>query len=168
MSRPCSVCTSPKRDRADAELAGGETAAAVAKRYSLSVDALKRHRERHLSPALIKLALERRNEESAVSAYEATVNRLEALLDRLEALLTVAEERKSLMGGANIAREIRQSLELVARLRGELDDRPVSVAVNVLATPEFAGMVGRLIEALAPYPEARLAAAEVLDVEEVP
>ncbi|MGD0285106.1 MAG: hypothetical protein ABSC31_01805 [Acidimicrobiales bacterium] len=106
--------------------------------------------------------------ESALSAYESTVTRLESLIDRLEGLLTVAENRKSLVGGANVAREIRQSLELISRLRGELNERPVNATINVLATPEFTGVVARLIAALEPYPAARLAAAEVLDLEEVP
>jgi hypothetical protein len=92
---------------------------------------------------------------------------LESLIDRLEGLLTVAEDRKSLMGGANVAREIRSSLELIARLRGDLDTRPVNTTINVLTTPEFTGVVSCLIEALAPWPQARIAAAQVLDVEEV-
>lgn len=79
----------------------------------------------------------------------------------------MAEDRKSLGGGANIAREIRSSLELVARLRGELNDRPQNVTVNVLSTAEFASITARLIEALTPWPEARIAAADVLDVEEI-
>jgi peptide subunit release factor RF-3 len=149
-------------------LAGGESLPAVARRYKVSPDALRRHRAAHLTPALVKVAVERYGAETAASAFESVVGRLEGLVDRLEGLLTVAEDRKSLMGAANLAREIRSSLELIARLRGELDTRPITATVNILATPEFTGVVSRLIAALAPYPEARLAAAQVLDVEEVP
>ena len=168
MSRVCTICTSPKRERVDSELAGGETPAAVSRRHHVSVDALRRHKAGHLSPALAKVAIEKYGESSARQAFDTVVPRLEQLIDRLEGLLSIAEDRKSLVGGATVAREIRSALELVARLRGELDDRPQHVTVNVLSTPEFAGIVARLIGALAPYPEARLAAAEVLDVEEVP
>ncbi len=167
MGRPCTVCASPRHEKIDVEVAGGEPLAQVAKRHRVSVDAIKRHRTNHLSPALVAVSLEHVREESARSAYDATVNRLETLIDRLEDLLAVAEDRKSLVGGANIAREIRSSLELVARLRGELNDRPQNVTVNVLSTGEFASITARLIEALAPWPEARIAAADVLDVEEV-
>jgi hypothetical protein len=167
MGRNCTVCVSPRRSAIDAQLAGGEPLAAVARRYKLNSKALGRHRNAHLSKAIVAIAIEKYGLESAASAYESTVLRLEGLVDRLEGLLSVAEDRKSLIGGANVAREIRSSLELIARLRGELDTRPVHTTVNVLATPEFVGVVSRLIEALAPYPEARLAAAEVLDVEEV-
>jgi hypothetical protein len=168
MGRNCVTCMSPRRAAIDAQLAGGEPLAAVARRYKLTPDALRRHRNAHLSKAIVAVAIEQYGLESAASAYESTVLRLEGLVDRLEGLLTVAEDRKSLMGGANIAREIRSSLELIARLRGELDTRPVHTTVNVLASSEFSTVVSKLIEALAPYPEARLAAAQVLDVEEVP
>lgn len=167
MARICTVCTSPGRNRVDSELAGGAPVAGVAKRHKLSVDALRRHKENHLSPALARVAVERYGAESARDAFSSVVDRVETLVDRLEALMTIAEEKHALTGGSNVAREIRQSLELIARLRGELDDRPQNVVVNVLSTPEFTSIVGRLIEALAPFPEARLAAAQVLDVEEV-
>ncbi len=167
MPRKCTVCTSPRKEKIDAEIAGDEPLAQIAKRHRVSRDAVGRHKKKHLTPALVAVALERMRDESARSAYDATVDRLETLIDRLEDLLSVAEERKSLVGGANIAREIRSALELVARLRGELQDKPQSVVVNVLSTGEFASITARLIEALAPWPEARIAAADVLDVEEV-
>ena len=84
--------------------------------------------------------------------------------------MSVAEDRRHLVAAAGLAKELRGCLELLARLNHELDERPVTVALNVLSSPEFARAVNRMVEALAPYPEARLAAAEaldVLDVEEV-
>lgn len=165
--RVCTVCRSTERNGIDAALAGGETLAAVARRFNVSRDAARRHREAHLSPALAKVALERVGEESARAALDFTVDRVEGLVGRLEALLSVAEERKSLTAGANVARELRQCLELVAKLRGELDERPQVAVVNVLTTPEFTLTVARLIEALGPWPDARVAAAAVLDAEAV-
>jgi hypothetical protein len=167
MGMACTVCTSPKRAAIDVELVGGQAMAAIAKRYNLGEDSVRRHRAAHLSPALTKVALSRRSDETAALAFDANTARLESLLGRLEALLGVAEERRSLIGAANLAREIRGAIELMCRLTGALDERPQNVTVNVLATPEFTGIVGRLIEALTPYPEARIAAAAVLDVKEV-
>lgn len=163
MGRICSICTSPRRARLDSELAGGEPLASVARRHKVSADALRRHREAHLSPALAAVAVERYGRESAREALDSTVGRIEALLGRLEGLLAIAEERKSLIGGANIAREIRQSLELIARLTGELDERPQTTVVNVLATPEFAQAVTAILAATEAWPDARLAIAERLD-----
>jgi hypothetical protein len=167
MGRPCTVCSSPRHERVDLEIVSGETLAQIAKRYRLSSDSILRHKKKHLSPALVKVALEKVQIESAGLASNATADRVESLIDRLEILLSIGEERESLTAAANVARELRQCLELQARLRGDLTDRPQSVTVNVLSTPEFANMVAGLIEALAPWPEARIAAANVLDVEEV-
>jgi hypothetical protein len=135
MGRPCKVCTSPRHERVDAELVGGEPMAQISRRYKISVDSLKRHKAAHLSPALTRVALE--------------------------------QDRKSLIGGANVARELRQCLELVARLRGELDTRPVSTVVNVMSSPEFAQIVATIIGTLEPWPDARVAIADRLDAIDV-
>jgi hypothetical protein len=45
----CTVCASPEHIRADWLLAAGATCRAVATKFKLSVDAVERHRKRHLS-----------------------------------------------------------------------------------------------------------------------
>jgi hypothetical protein len=55
--------------------------------------------------------------------------------------------------------QLRPSVELLAKLVGELDDRPI---VNVTLSPEWQRIRGGLLEALGPYPEARRAAARRL------
>ncbi len=161
--RVCTICSSSRRDRVDSELAGGESPAVVGRRYRLSPDALRRHKTNHLSPALVKVAVERYGAETARNAFDSVVDRVESLVVRLEGLLSLAEEKKALTGGSNVAREIRQSLELIARLRGELDDRPSVTTVNVLATAEFAAAVTAILSATERYPEARIAIADALD-----
>lgn len=163
MARVCSVCSSPRRDRIDSELAGGESPAAIARRFRVSEDALRRHKSNHLSPALARVAVERYGQETARTAFESVVDRVESLVGRLENLLTLAEQKGALTGGSNVAREIRQSLELIARLRGELDDRPMVTTVNVLATPEFAAAVTAILGATERYPDARIAIADALE-----
>lgn len=165
MSRICTICTSPRRSAVDAALAGGESPPAVARRYKLSPDALRRHRDAHLSPALARVAVERYGADSARDAYDATVDKLESLIGRLEGLLSVAEERKSLIGASNLAREIRQSLELIARLRGELTERP-TVAINVLASPEIVALTAAIARVADRHPEIR--AELVREFESVP
>lgn len=165
--RPCLCCTSGSHERIDVELAAGTPITHIAKRYKVGVDSLKRHKRNHLSPAFTKVALERLREDSAHGAYEATLDRLEHLIDRLDGLLSVAEERKSLLGGANIAREIRQGLELAARLRGELDTRPQVNVVNLMASPEVSQLISVIASTLEPWPEARVAIADKLEAIDV-
>lgn len=95
------------------------------------------------------------------------VDRLDRVVAKVEALIETAEEDGKPSQMLAAAREFRSGVELLARLTGELDERPQMVTVNVLSSPEVAQMLGALMVALAPYPEARIAAAEVLDVEEV-
>jgi hypothetical protein len=163
MTRVCTVCTSPARSRVDAELAGGPSLAATGRRFKLSPDALLLHRRDHLSPALAKVAIERYTADSAGRAFDSVVDRVESLVTRLEALLSLGEQKGALTGASNVAREVRQSLELIARLRGELDTRPTVTTVNLFSTPEFANLVSAVLEATQAFPEARLVIADRLD-----
>jgi hypothetical protein len=162
----CTVCGSPARERVDVEIVSGETLAAIGRRYKLSQDALTRHKSAHLSPAITKLSLEKLGVESARGAMVIYEERMEAMLSRLERALDGAESRNSYLALANLVREWRSLLELMAKITGVLDERP-QVAVNILASPELGELIGVLLKALDPFPEARIAAAAALDVGEV-
>jgi hypothetical protein len=56
-------------------------------------------------------------------------------------------------------RERRATIELLAKLRGELDERAV---VNVLALPEWMSVRQALLHALDPFPQARIAVGDAL------
>jgi len=57
-------------------------------------------------------------------------------------------------------REARGNIELLAKLLGELDERPV---INLVAAPEWIQIRTAILVALQPYPEARVTVAEALD-----
>jgi len=103
--------------------------------------------------------LAQREERGAVKI----VDRLEALVTKVSALVDLAEASGSTGQMLAAARETRAGLELLARLTGELDEKPVTT-INLLSTPEIQNLTVVLLKALAPYPEARIAAAEALDV----
>jgi hypothetical protein len=86
---------------------------------------------------------------------------LSRLLGRVEGLgiTTVAVETKHADPRELVlktADRLRTQAELLAKLLGDLDDRP---QVNVLMAPEWGAVRAALLEALRPYPEARTAAA---------
>ncbi len=58
------------------------------------------------------------------------------------------------------AGQLQGHLELLAKLVGQLDERPV---VNLLVAPEWVALRSRMVVALAPFPEARLALAAALE-----
>jgi hypothetical protein len=55
--------------------------------------------------------------------------------------------------------QVRPSIELLAKLGGELEERPV---LNLVLTPEWLTLRTALLDVLAPYPEARAAVASRL------
>ena len=57
------------------------------------------------------------------------------------------------------AAQLRPSIELLAKLLGELDERP---QLNLTVAPEWLAVRSALLEALGPYPEARAAVARRL------
>jgi hypothetical protein len=49
-------------------------------------------------------------------------------------------------------REARENIELLAKLRGELDTRPV---INLVLSPEWLELRALIVAALEPHPDAR-------------
>ncbi len=123
-----------------------------------SEDSVTRHRASHLPAALAK----------AQAAQEVTqaddlLGQLGSLKARALAILDKAEAAGDLRTALAGVREARGCLELLAEVEGELDRRPVT---NVVLTPEWVNLRFVILSALAPFPEARLAIAEALDVDE--
>ena len=161
MARVCTVCSSPARRAIDEALGRGVPAREIARSHKVGERAVQRHKIAHLSRAMIAVTLERERG-GAVTILE----RLERLLARVEAVAGAAERDGATAQFLAAARELRSGLEFAARLTGELDERP-QVAVNLVASSEVQQLVGVLLQALGPYPEARVAAAEALQTIDV-
>jgi hypothetical protein len=83
----------------------------------------------------------------------AGIERLEReTLEQLEAAKDEGDRRVVL----SAIREQRGNIELVARIRQLIDERPVT---NIVLSPEWVRIRGAMIEALEPYQEARIAVA---------
>lgn len=157
MGRSCTVCTHPDRATIDETLVVGQRSyGALATDYGLTRASLSRHREAHVSEALKAVVVER-----AKDGPRSALERLEALLERVERVLTTAEEAGQATTALAAAREIRSGLEMVARITGELNERP-QVVFAVLQSQEWQQLRGVLLEALRPYPEAGQAVAAAL------
>jgi hypothetical protein len=162
MPNPCTVCISSHRRAVDSALGAGTAARQIAKKFPpLGERAIQRHRVAHLSPAVVSVVAQR-EERGAVRI----VDRLEALVTRVERQIDQAESTGSTSQMLAASREVRAGLELLARLTGELDEKPVTT-VNVLASPEITGIISALLRALEPFPQAKIAAAAALNVIDV-
>ena len=145
MARTCSVCASRSVARIDAGLLEGQSASHLARAFGVSRDAIGRHSKAgHAGPQAIVTA-------SPVSVLPSTESRvLDQVRELGERSLAVLERAERAGSGAlslSAIAETRRSLELVAKLLGELSDRP-PVQVNLYQAPEFRDHLHRLKDAI--------------------
>lgn len=156
MPQNCTICRHDNRGEIDEALLAGEPFRNIAKRYGTSPTALFRHKQKDLPAAMVK----------AVEVAE--VVQAGNLLDRLRELnqVTAAILREARTEGSKdselalkaITRAEKQ-IELEGRLLGELNE---GNTLNVVISPEWVRVRTVILQALMPYPAARLAIAEAL------
>src|SRR5229473_1055938 len=96
LARSCSICTHHRRDSMDKLLLRGEHLKAVARRYSVSEDALGRHK-RHMQLVIAKAAaLVEQKDVAYGSALMAEIGRIRADAERLQ----LESERRQDVRGA--------------------------------------------------------------------
>ncbi|WP_062385925.1 hypothetical protein [Demequina iriomotensis] len=157
----CKVCTHPERGLIEKDITSGMSNTRVASHWGMSKDSVMRHKRAHLSAAL-KGVIARRDTESGTRALD----RLEGLYGRAEGILDAAtEEGKASMSLAAI-KELRGIVELLAKLTGELDERPTVQVLNVSTSPEWLATRDTLMRALMPFPDAAQAVAQALEAGE--
>jgi hypothetical protein len=159
MPRRCTVCDHPESHGIDEALVSGAPYRSVAKRFELSESSVYRHKTEHL-PAYLLKAREVEEAAQADDLLEQVRNLQTHALDILER----AEKAGDLRTALAAISQARGNLELLGKLAGELDERPV---VNVLISAEWLMIRTAMLEALSPFPEARAAVAEsLLELEE--
>jgi hypothetical protein len=147
----CPICLHPNRQAIERDILRLQSPTAVVRKWSVPEHTFNRktvgvHRGRDMDP-LAAIDME---------ADTSTLTRVEDLSHRLEAALADAPKGAAY---ANLAGQLRQALELLARLRRELDERP---QVAILAAPEWLTVREVVFHALTPYPDARAAVAAAL------
>ncbi len=160
MPRACTVCSHPEHDAINAALVARMSLRGIARKYFGSVkaeDALARHKADHVPAVLVKAAHAREIAHADHLLEEA---------NRLYQVATAIMEQHQADKPDTALRAIQTAgrlLELLGELLGELNRTP---QVNILVAPEWLHLRTVLLQALAPYPEARAAtAAALLEVE---
>ena len=155
MPRSCTVCEHPEKDAIDQALVGSASNRSVASIYDVSEAAVRRHKANHL-PAKLVMA------EQAAEVVEADslLRQVGDLQRRALAILDKAEEAGELRAALSAIREARGNLELLAKLLGELDERPV---LNLNISPEWLELRTVIVGALEPHPEALRAVVGALE-----
>jgi len=148
MPRRCTVCAHPASHAIDKALVAGEPYRSVANRYeSLSQAAVQRHEENHLPATLAKA-----KEAEEVAHADNLLGQVKGLQRRTMAVLERAERNHEHRTALAAIREARSNLELLAKLIGQLDERPV---VNLNISSEWLELRAVIVGALEPYRDAR-------------
>ncbi|MBF0437961.1 MAG: hypothetical protein HQL93_02450 [Magnetococcales bacterium] len=155
MARPCSVCIHKRLEDIDKALVEGETFRALSRQYLLSRDALRRHKMDHLPVAMAKA-----KEAEETSHGDNLLDHLGELREQAQRIAQKAEEAKNYTAALAGVRELVRIVELLAKLRGELNEAPT---VNLFISAEWVSVQAVLVNALGPYPEARQAVLKALD-----
>jgi hypothetical protein len=164
--KTCKTCAHRERPAIDLALSRGVSPNAVARRYKLGPDSVYRHARNHLPPQLraklivgpdldIDLDKLRSNESQSLLSH------LVALRQRLFAALDLCEEHGDTFGLARISSQLHTNLETTGKLLGDLGVGSTTVN-NVLVMPAYVELRVGLVNALAPFPEAKQAVAQVL------
>ena len=154
MPRVCSICIHDQRLAIDQALITIGPIRKIAARFGTSASALTRHKAEHLPVQLVKA---QEAQEAAQAGDLLTDVRM--LYSKAVGILEASEQAGALAVALGGIREARGCLELLAKLQGQLDDRPV---VNILVLPEWQRLRAVIIEALADEPSARVKVAAAL------
>ncbi len=158
MPPACTVCNHDAREAIDRELVSGRSMRSIAQRHPpLSEWAVSRHRDAHLSAALVATV---RNSEGRKA--RTLLSRVEGIVTEAEGILTGAKETGKVSSALAAIRELRGLYELLGRLTGELKPDSSVTVVNVQQDPAWLELRSRLLGALAPYPDARNAVISAL------
>jgi hypothetical protein len=149
MPRRCTVCSLPPKDclEVDKALVQRTPYRDIARQYAVSKDALSRHRKEHIPETLLK-----GHEAREAADGDKLLRHLKSLHGKTIELLQWAEFAQEYGTALRAVREARENLALLAKLFGQLDERPV---VNVLVSQEWVATRTAIVVALEPHPEAR-------------
>jgi len=128
--------------------------AKIAEQYNVNYHALYRHKANHLPAEMVKA-----QEAREVANADTLLGQVGELRDKALSILDKAEQAGDLRTALQGVREAKGCLELLAKLQGELAQEGT---VNVMITPQWLSLRAVILQALEPYPEARLTVARTL------
>jgi len=154
MPRRCTVCDHPERNGIDDALVSGAPYRSVARRFGLSESAVYRHKTEHLPARLLKA-----REAEEVAQADDLLEQVRHLQTHALDILDRAEKTGDLRTALAAISQARGNLELLGKLAGELDERPV---VNLNVSTEWLELRAVIVGALEPHPAAHRAVLKAL------
>jgi hypothetical protein len=155
MPRRCTVCDHSEKHGIDEALVSGAPYRSVAKRFELSESAVYRHKTEHLPAHLLKA-----REVKEVARADDLLEQVRHLQGHAFDILDCAERAGDLRTALAAISQARGNLELLGKLAGELDERPV---VNLSVSPEWLELRTVIVGALELHPAAHTAVLRALE-----
>jgi hypothetical protein len=155
MPRTCTICSHPDRAEIDRALLDTDSLRDIAGRFDVSRSALDRHKADHLPEQLSKA-----QEADEVTQADDLLGRLDELWKEAKEIEARAKKSDDLRTAIQGIGQLARIVEVMAKIRGEIDSRPV---INVVISPEWIAIRSVLLTTLRPFPEACVALAPRLD-----
>ena len=160
--RQCLTCNHERRAEIELRIASGTPIKAIAAKYGLKPDSLRRHKLRHMDATLIQglQAAGKRINPAELQALKESESDglLQNLVHERARQQRIADKAEALDDFANATRAsvaALKSSELIAKLLGDIQTG--NLTQNILVAPEFMAFRVAIIESLRPYPAAKLA-----------
>jgi hypothetical protein len=153
MPRKCTVCGHAEHEAIGAALVSGESLREISNRFDVSVQALQRHK------AHIPTAIATAQEAVEVAEADRLLSTVRDLLQSAIGTITQAEHAGELRTKLAAIREARETAKLLLEVYGELQTAPT---FNIIMAPEWVEVRTVVLQALSPFPDARLAVAGAL------
>jgi transposase-like protein len=153
--RRCTVCDHPESRSIDEALVSGAPYRSVAKRFGLSESAVYRHKTEHLPVHMLKA-----KEVEETARADDLLEQVRNLQTHALGILERAEKSGDLRTALAAISQARGNVELLGKLAGELDERPV---VNLNVSSEWQELRAVIVVALEPHPAAHKAVLRALE-----
>lgn len=156
--RVCLVCAHPERPELDRGLVSGSLKPAdVARRVGCSRPSVGRHQKNHLIPD-VKTAVKAVPGNESDNEIDVGVE-TRSLYARVKGILVQMETEKNWKVMKGFCSEARGCLELLGKYLGKIE---TGNTVNVILSPAWVQVRAVILQALASFPEARIATAQAL------
>ena len=154
MPPKCSICHHPEHEAIDAALVGGTSLRDIACQFAVGRMALQRHQSH------IPTSVARAHEAGEVAEADRLLSIVRDLLQAAIGTITQAEHADELRTKLAAIREARETAKLLLEVNGKLQTAPT---FNIIMAPEWVEVRTVVLQALGPYPDARLAVAGALE-----
>jgi len=153
MARKCSVCISQDLNEINKALVASVSFREISRQFGIDKSALSRHKKSHIPATLSKA-----EEAKELTRANNLIDEIERLRIKAERIGIKAEEKGDYRTALAGIRELTRIVEILAKMRGELQDQSVNIVLN----PQWIEIRSNILSALEDFPKAKMKLVEVL------